>query len=203
PGMGPSCAEGGVIGILPGIIGLLQANEGVKLILGQGKPLIGRLLLFNALDMKFRELKLKKDPKCPVCGENPTVTELIDYNEFCGVPTAAEAEVSEELGPDDITPAEVKARQDRGEDFLLIDVREQHEWDICNIPGAKLIPLSEFEDRIDELDSDADIVVHCKMGGRSAKVQDILFANGYSKVKNMVGGVTRWADDVDPSMPKY
>ena len=203
PGMVPSCAEGGVIGILPGIVGLLQANEGVKLILGQGSPLIGRLLLFNALDMKFRELKLKKDPTCPVCGENPTVTELIDYNEFCGVPTGGDAEVSEELGPDEITPAQVKERMDRGEEFVLIDVREEHEWEICNIPGAKLIPLSEFEARIDELDTDADIVVHCKMGGRSAKAQDILFANGYPKVKNMVGGVTRWADDVDSSMPKY
>ena len=203
PGMVPSCAEGGVIGILPGIVGLLQANEGVKLILGQGSPLIGRLLLFNALDMKFRELKLKKDPTCPVCGENPTVTELIDYNEFCGVPTGGDAEVSEELGPDEITPAQVKERMDRGEEFVLIDVREEHEWEICNIPGAKLIPLSEFEDRIDELDTDADIVVHCKMGGRSAKAQDILFANGYSKVKNLVGGITRWADDIDSSMPKY
>lgn len=203
PGMVPSCAEGGVIGILPGIVGLLQANEGVKLILGKGTALIGRLLLFNALDMKFRELKLKKDPTCPVCGENPTVTELIDYNEFCGVPTASEETVSDELAPDEITPAQVKARMDGGDDFVLVDVREQHEWDICNIDGAKLIPLSEFEDRIDELDSDADIVVHCKMGGRSAKVQDILYANGYSNVKNMVGGITRWADDVDASMPKY
>ncbi len=203
PGMVPSCAEGGVIGILPGIVGLLQANEGVKLILGQGSPLIGRLLLFNALDMKFRELKLKKDPTCPVCGENPTVTELIDYNEFCGVPTGADAEISQELGPDEITPAQVKERMDKGEDFVLVDVREQHEWEICNIQGATLIPLSELEDRIDELDSDADIVVHCKLGGRSAKAQDILFANGYPNVKNLVGGITRWADDVDPSMPKY
>ena len=203
PGMVPSCAEGGVIGILPGIVGLLQANEGVKLILGKGTPLIGRLLLFNALDMKFRELKLKKDPNCPVCGENPTVTELIDYNQFCGVPTATEEAVSDDLAPDEITPAHVKARMDSGDDFVLIDVREQHEWDICNIDGAKLIPLSEFEDRMDEIDSDADIVVHCKMGGRSAKAQDVLYANGYSKVKNMVGGITRWADEVDSSMPKY
>ena len=202
--MVPSCAEGGVIGILPGIVGLLQANEGVKLILGKGNPLIGRLLLFNALDMKFRELKLKKDPKCPVCGDNPTVTELIDYNEFCGVPTATEEAASDEdLAADEITPAQVKARQDAGDDFVLIDVREPHEWDICNIPGAKLIPLGDVENRLDEIDSDADIVLHCKMGGRSAKAQDILYANGYTNVRNMVGGITRWADDVDSAMPKY
>ena len=204
PGMVPSCAEGGVIGILPGIVGLLQANEGVKLILGQGTPLIGRLLLFNALDMKFRELKLKKDPTCPVCGENPTVTELIDYNEFCGVPTAGEEqELSEDIAPDEITPAQVKARLDAGDDFVLVDVREPHEWEICNIEGARLIPMSEFESRIDELDPDMDIVVHCKMGGRSASVQDVLNANGFGNVKNMVGGITRWADEVDSSMPKY
>jgi len=204
PGMVPSCAEGGVIGILPGIVGLIQANEGVKLILGKGTPLLGRLLLFNALDMKFRELKLKKDPKCPVCGDNPSVTELIDYNEFCGVPTATEEATSDEdLAADEITPAQVKARQDAGDDFVLIDVREPHEWDISNIPGAKLIPLGEVDSRLDEIDPDADIVLHCKMGGRSAKAQDILYANGYTNVRNMVGGITRWADDVDPSMPKY
>ena len=202
PGMVPSCAEGGVIGILPGIVGLLQANEGVKLILGQGNSLIGRLLLFNALDMKFRELKLNKDPKCPVCGDNPTVTELIDYNQFCGVPTATE-EASDDLAPDEITPAQVKEMIEQGEEFVLVDVREPHEWDICNIASARLVPLSEFEDRIGELDSDTDIVVHCKMGGRSAKAQDILYANGFPNVKNMVGGITRWADDVDTSMPKY
>ena len=211
PGMVPSCAEGGVIGILPGIVGLLQANEGVKLILGKGTPLIGRLLLFNALDMKFRELKLAKDPNCPICGENPTITELIDYNEFCGMPVAAEAQTEaanvnghdEQISDLEITPRQVKERLERGDNFVLVDVRETHEWDIANIEGAKLIPLSEFEKRIGELDPDADIVVHCKMGGRSAKAQDMLLANGFTKVKNMVGGITRWADDVDPSTPKY
>jgi adenylyltransferase/sulfurtransferase len=203
PGMVPSCAEGGVLGILPGIVGLIQANEAVKLILGQGNPLIGRLLLFNALDMKFRELKLKKDPKCPVCGENPTVTELIDYQEFCGVPKTDEPATEENLAADEISPAQVKARMARGDDFVLIDVREPHEWEIANIEGAKLIPLGEIEDRIDELDPDADIVLHCKMGGRSAKAQDILYANGFSNVKNMVGGILRWADEVDPTMMKY
>ena len=205
PGMVPSCAEGGVIGILPGIVGLIQANEGVKLILGEGSPLIGRLLLFNALDMKFRELKLKKDPSCPVCSENPTVTELIDYQEFCGIPAAdaQEAAGDEQLADDEITPAQVKEKLDRGDDFVLIDVREPFEWDICNIDGAKLIPLGEVENRIDEIDPDAEIVLHCRTGKRSADAQDILYANGYSNVYNMVGGITRWADDVDPSIPKY
>ncbi len=203
PGMVPSCAEGGVLGILPGIVGLIQANEAVKLILGQGNPLIGRLMLFNALDMKFRELKLKKDPSCPVCGENPTVTELIDYQEFCGVPKTDAPATEENLAADEITPAQVKGRLARGEDFVLIDVREPHEWDIAHIEGAKLIPLGQVENRIGELDPDADIVLHCKMGGRSAKAQDILYANGFTNVKNMVGGITRWADEVDPSMPKY
>jgi adenylyltransferase/sulfurtransferase len=207
PGMVPSCAEGGVIGILPGIVGLIQANEGVKLILGEGTPLIGRLLLFNALDMKFRELRLNKDPKCPLCGTNPTITGLIDYTEFCGVPVAAERKeekpVEEVLADDEITPRQVKQRLDRGDKFVLIDVREPHEYEICNIPGAKLIPLSQFETRIGELDSDADIVLHCKMGGRSARAQDILYANGFTSVKNMVGGITRWSNDVDPSVPKY
>ena len=203
PGMVPSCAEGGVLGILPGIVGLIQANEAVKLILGQGSPLIGRLLLFNALDMKFRELKLKKDPSCPVCGENPTVTALIDYQEFCGVPKTDAPATEEALAPDEITPAQVKARMARNEDFTLIDVREPFEWDIAHIDGARLIPLGQIEQRIDELDPDADIVLHCKMGGRSAKAQDILYASGFTNVKNMVGGITRWADEVDPSLPKY
>jgi len=203
PGMVPSCAEGGVLGILPGIVGLIQANEAVKLILGVGTPLIGRLLLFNALDMKFRELKLKKDPSCPICGTNPTVTALIDYQEFCGVPKTDAPATEENLAADEISPAQVKGRMARGEDFLLIDVREPHEWQIAKIEGAKLIPLGQFESRIGELDPDADIVLHCKMGGRSAKAQDILYANGFTNVKNMVGGILRWADEVDSSIPKY
>lgn len=208
PGMVPSCAEGGVIGILPGIIGLIQANEAVKLIIGQGTPLTGRFLTFNALDMKFRELKLRKDPNCPICGENPTITELIDYHEFCGVPhpddAAAEAaEADEDLAPDEITPAQVQDKLANNGGAELIDVREPHEYEICRIDGAKLIPLSEFENRIDEIDPDKEIILHCKMGGRSAKAQDILYANGYQNVLNMVGGITRWADDVDPSLPKY
>lgn len=206
PGMVPSCAEGGVIGILPGIIGLIQANEAVKLIIGKGTPLIGRFLTFNALDMKFRELKLRKDPNCPICGENPTVTELIDYQEFCGVPPASEAvaeTASDDLAPDEITPAQVREKLNNGGGSILIDVREPHEWDIVRIEGATLIPLSEFESRIDEIDPDKEVILHCKMGGRSAKAQDILYANGYANVLNMVGGITRWADEVDPSLPKY
>jgi adenylyltransferase/sulfurtransferase len=201
--MVPSCAEGGVLGILPGIVGLIQANEAVKLILGQGTPLVGRLLLFNALDMKFRELKLKKDPNCPVCGANPTVTALIDYQEFCGVPKTSEPATEENLASDEISPAQVKARMARGEDFLLIDVREPHEYQIAKIEGAKLIPLGTLESRLGELDPDADIVVHCKMGGRSAKAQDLMYANGFTNVKNMVGGILRWADEVDPTVSKY
>lgn len=204
PGMVPSCAEGGVIGILPGIIGLIQANEAVKIILGQGTPLIGRFLTFNALDMKWRELKLRKDPACPICGDNPTVTELIDYQQFCGMPVPSEAPEEEaELTDIEITPAQVKARQDAGDKFTLIDVREPHEYEICSIDGSKLVPLSEFDAHIDEFDMDDDIVVHCKLGGRSAKAQDTLIANGFTNVKNMVGGITRWADEVDSSMPKY
>jgi len=203
PGMVPSCAEGGVLGVLPGIVGLLQANEAVKLILGKGTPLIGRLLLFNALDMKFRELKLKKDPSCPVCGANPTVTALIDYQEFCGVPKTDAPATEENLAADEISPAQVKGRMARGEDFLLIDVREPHEYQIAKIEGAKLIPLGQLESRLGELDPDADIVVHCKMGGRSAKAQDLMYANGFTNVKNMVGGILRWADEVDPTVSKY
>lgn len=203
PGMVPSCAEGGVLGILPGIIGLIQATEGIKLILGEGEPLIGRLVLFDALAMKFRELKLRKDPKCPICSDNPTVTELIDYNEFCGVPAAQEHETGQESQDGIITPPEVKARLERNDDFVLVDVREAHEWEICHIEGATLIPLSELEDRLGELDEDADIVVHCKLGGRSAKAQDLLTANGYENVLNMEGGIAAWSDLVDSSMPKY
>ena len=206
PGLVPSCAEGGVLGILPGIVGLIQANEGVKLALGQGTPLIGRLLLYNALDMKFRELKLLKDPNCPICGENPTVTELIDYQEFCGIPqaAAAEAEAAEGAnGDSEISPVEVKAMLDQGKAFKLIDVREPHEWEICKIDGAELIPLGQLEEHLGELDEDEEIVVHCKMGGRSAKAQDILLANGFSHVLNMQGGILRWSDDVDSSVAKY
>ncbi len=204
PGLVPSCAEGGVLGILPGIVGLIQANEAVKIILGKGTTLLGRLLLFNALDMKFRELKLKKNPECPLCGENPSITGLIDYQQFCGLPAQPDpCCAAGENGEGLISPGEVKARMDGGKPFVLIDVREPHEWDICHIEGAKLIPLGELESRIGDLDADEEIIIHCKMGGRGAQAQDILTANGFDNVLNMAGGILRWADDVDPSLAKY
>jgi adenylyltransferase/sulfurtransferase len=197
----PNCAEGGVIGVLPGIVGLLQANEAIKIIVGVGTTLAGRLLLFDALAMKFRDIKLKKDPKCPICGDNPTVTELIDYNEFCGVPHEDADPGDSEL---EISAKELKARlDDKNDNFVLIDVREQNEYDIAKIEGAVLIPLSDFEKGIQQIDKDADIVVHCKMGGRSANAQGWMLENGYSKVLNMTGGITAWSHDVDSSVPVY
>ena len=200
PGLVPSCAEGGVLGILPGVVGLIQATEVVKLILGQGEPLKGRLLLYDALAMRFRELKLRKNPDCPVCGLHPTVTKLIDYHQFCGVPKQTEVP---QVASGDISPIEVKARLDRGDDFQLIDVREVFEHQIGNIPQAKLIPLGELPKRLNEVDPSRDVVVHCKMGGRSAKAADLLRANGYTKVLNMTGGILAWSDKVDPTVPKY
>src|SRR5579883_1701539 len=201
PGLVPSCAEGGVLGILPGTIGLIQATEAVKLILGVGEPLVGRLLLYDALAMRFRELKLRRNPQCPVCGDHPTITKLIDYQEFCGVPHHQPEPVSEK--PGEISPAEVKQKIDRGDDFVLIDVREPHEWQICHITQAKLIPLGELPKRIHELDSATEIVTHCKSGMRSAKAVDFLKQAGFKKVKNMTGGILAWSDQVDPRVPKY
>src|ERR1039457_394453 len=197
PGLVPSCAEGGVLGILPGTIGLIQATETVKLILGIGEPLVGRLLLYDALGMRFRELKLRKNPECPVCGEHPTVTKLIDYQQFCGIPQQPPAAVE-----GDIDAVEVKARIDRGDSFVLIDVREPHEYQICRIPYAKLIPLGQLPQRVNELDRDIEIVAHCKSGMRSAKAVDLLKKAGY-RARNMKGGILAWSDKVDPSVPKY
>ena len=200
PGLVPSCAEGGVLGILPGIIGLIQATEVVKLILGLGESLQGRLLLYDALAMRFRELKLRKDPDCPICGTHRTITKLIDYNQFCGVPqaSATPATVAGE-----IDPVAVKARLDSGEDFQLIDVREPQEYQICNIPQARLIPLGELPKRLHELDRSRPIVVHCKTGGRSAKAAELLRQNGFTGMLNMTGGILAWSDKVDPAVPKY
>src|SRR3954469_12446990 len=204
PGLVPSCAEGGVLGILPGTIGLIQATETVKLILGIGEPLIGRLLLYDALGMRFRELKLRKNPECPICGEHRTITKLIDYHQFCGVPAPAEAATEEKKGTDDeIEVTEVKEKLDRGDNFVLIDVREPHEYQICNIPAAKLIPLGQIGQQVGELDPTADIVVHCKSGMRSAKACGILRQAGFQHVRNMKGGILAWSDQVDPSVPKY
>jgi molybdopterin/thiamine biosynthesis adenylyltransferase/rhodanese-related sulfurtransferase/molybdopterin converting factor small subunit len=198
PGLVPSCAEGGVLGILPGTIGLIQATETVKLILGIGEPLVGRLLLYDALAMRFRELKLRKNKECPVCGDHPTVTSLIDYQQFCGIPKP-QPEASME---GDISPIDVKAKIDRGDNFVLIDVREPHEYQICNIPSAKLIPLGQLPQRLDELDRDIEIVAHCKSGMRSAKAVDILTKSGF-RARNMKGGILAWSDQVDRSVPKY
>ena len=202
PGLVPSCAEGGVLGILPGVIGLIQATEAVKLILGIGEPLVGRLLLYDALAMRFRELKLRKNPDCPVCGTHPTVTKLIDYQEFCGMPQH-EPEPAPGVAEGEIDPVEVKAKMDRGDHFVLIDVREPHEYQICSIPNAKLIPLGDLPKRINELDSADEIVAHCKSGMRSAKAVDFLKQAGFRKVRNMKGGILAWSDKVDPRVPKY
>jgi molybdopterin/thiamine biosynthesis adenylyltransferase/rhodanese-related sulfurtransferase len=200
PGLVPSCAEGGVLGILPGLIGVMQATEAIKLILGAGEPLIGRLLLVDALAMKFRELKLRKNPDCPVCGKNRTITELIDYNQFCGI-RGEEKPVGDSKMPE-ISVEELKRRQDASEDIFVLDVREPHEYQICNL-GGHLIPLNDLPKRVSELDSSREIVAHCKMGGRSAKAVDFLRQAGFTKVKNLTGGINAWADKVDPKMPKY
>ena len=200
PGLVPSCAEGGVLGVLPGIIGVIQAIETVKLILGKGQSLIGRLVLFDALKMSFRELKLRKNPDCPVCGPNATIHELIDYEQFCGVTHQPEVSVGADF---EITPLELKAKMDRGDQFVLVDVREPEEYAICRIPGSKLIPRATLPERLHELSSADDIVVHCKSGVRSGMAVDFLKQTGYRKVKNLVGGILRWSDDVDPTVPKY
>jgi adenylyltransferase/sulfurtransferase len=204
PGLVPSCAEGGVLGILPGTVGLIQATETVKLILGIGEPLIGRLVLYDALAMRFRELKLRRNPECPVCGDHPTITKLIDYQEFCGIPNQQHQEAPMQASNDgDIDPLEVKSKIDRGDRFVLIDVREPHEYQICNIPQAKLIPLGDLPKRVNELNSADEIVAHCKSGMRSAKAVDFLKQAGFKKVRNMKGGILAWSDKVDPSVPKY
>jgi molybdopterin/thiamine biosynthesis adenylyltransferase/rhodanese-related sulfurtransferase len=203
PGLVPSCAEGGVLGILPGTVGCIQATEAIKLILGVGEPLIGRLLLFDALSMRFKELKLRKDPNCPICGTNPTVTELIDYEEFCGVGRGNEAPVEEEAPMQEITATELKAKIDRGDKFTLVDVREPHEYAIARIPGSKLIPLGTVADRTGDLDPEEEIVLQCKGGVRSAQALGILREKGFKKLVNLKGGILAWSEDVDPSVPKY
>jgi molybdopterin/thiamine biosynthesis adenylyltransferase/rhodanese-related sulfurtransferase len=199
PGLVPSCAEGGVLGILPGLVGIIQATEVVKLALGAGDPLIGRLLLVDALSMKFRELKLRKNPDCPVCGTHPTVTKLIDYEEFCGI---RGEEKAVESASTDMQVEELKRRLDAGENLFILDVREPHEYQICNL-GGHLIPLNDLPNRVNELDSSREIVAHCKMGGRSAKAVAFLQQAGFKKVHNLAGGITAWSERVDPKVPKY
>jgi sulfur-carrier protein adenylyltransferase/sulfurtransferase len=200
PGLVPSCAEGGVLGVLPGIVGALQAAEAIKLILGKGDPLVGRLLLFDALAMRFRELKLRKNPECPVCGNHPTVTKLIDYAEFCGI-RGEEAPAPQTSVPE-ITPRELKSRLDRGDDLFILDVREPHEYQICNLNGY-LIPLGDLPKRVSELDSSREIIAHCRSGKRSAEATQFLQKAGFRKVLNLKGGILAWSDEVDPAVPKY
>ena len=201
PGMVPSCAEGGVLGVLPGLVGTIQATEAIKLILGIGEPLIGRLLLVDALGMSFRVVQLRKNPDCPACGTRE-LTALIDYEQFCGVPQAAAAERAQAELPE-ISPRELAERIRAGDAFDLIDVRESHEWDIGRIPGARLIPLGELPSALSSLDSSRDIVVHCKSGARSARAVRQLQAAGFRRVWNLAGGILRWSDDVDSTVPKY
>jgi adenylyltransferase/sulfurtransferase len=203
PGLVPSCAEGGVLGVLPGIIGVIQATESIKLILGVGEPLIGRFLIYDALKMRFRELRLRKDPECPVCGDNPTVTALIDYEQFCGIRPEAHVEAAPAMNEWEITPVELKRRLDAGEDLFILDVREPNEYQINRIPGSTLIPLGELPRRYQELPRDREIIAQCKMGGRSARAMEYLKAVGFPKVKNLRGGILEWIDKVDPSQPKY
>jgi sulfur-carrier protein adenylyltransferase/sulfurtransferase len=200
PGLVPSCAEGGVLGILPGAIGVVQATEAVKLILGIGEPLVGRLMLYDALGMSFREMKLRKDPGCPICGENPTVTELIDYEEFCGIPQANA--VAQENGVPEITVKELKQKMDDGEPINVLDVREPHEYEVANI-GVKLVPLGELPRRLAEFDQNGNFAIHCKTGARSANAVKLLQDAGFGNVYNVKGGITAWSEEVDPSVPKY
>ena len=202
PGLVPSCAEGGVLGILPGLVGVIQATEVIKLILGKGAPLIGRLLLVDALNMRFRELKLRKNPECPVCGENPTVKELIDYQHFCGIVPESKEDKALKNGIPQITVKELKRRIDAGEDVQLIDVREPYEYQIAQI-GGKLIPQNDVPQRLAEIDRDREVVVHCRSGARSQKIAEFLKQSGYAKVANLAGGILAWSDEIDPKVQKY
>jgi adenylyltransferase/sulfurtransferase len=201
PGMVPSCAEGGVLGVLPGVIGTIQATETLKLVLGVGETLVGRLLLFDALELRFRELKLRKDPKCPACGEAPTIDRLIDYEEFCGIVPAERAR--EEAMQWDITAAELQAMREKGEDHVLIDVREPNEWRIAHIEGATLIPLGTLLARVSELDTSRLVVLQCHSGVRSMAALQFLHQAGFRKLRNLKGGIDAWSREVDPSVPRY
>jgi sulfur-carrier protein adenylyltransferase/sulfurtransferase len=202
PGLVPSCAEGGVLGILPGLVGVIQATEVIKLILGNGQPLIGRLLLVDALNMRFRELKLRKNSQCPVCGENPTVTQLIDYQQFCGIVPETPQEKNMKNGIPQLSVQELKRRLDAGEDVQLIDVREPYEYQIAQI-GGKLIPQNEVPQRLAEIDRNREVVVHCRSGARSQRIAEFLAQNGYPQVANLAGGILAWSDEIDPKIQKY
>jgi adenylyltransferase/sulfurtransferase len=205
PGLVPSCAEGGVLGVLPGIIGSLQAAEAIKLVIGRGEPLVGRLLLLDALEMRFRELRLRRDPECPACGEDPTIRELIDYEEFCGIPAAERAEAAVREGIPSVTAGELAGRLASGEKIRIVDVREPHEWDIANLSeqGATLIPLGSLDERLGDLSTADTLVVHCRSGQRSARAVRRLLDAGYRRVENLEGGILAWSAEVDPSLPTY
>lgn len=203
PGMVPSCAEGGVLGILPGIIGVMQATEAIKLILGKGETLIGRLLLFNAMEMRFREVKILRDPECPVCGDHPTIKQLIDYEQFCGLKRAEETPLAS-AGVEEVSVKELKTILDsKGNKVVVVDVREQEEYQIVHLKQSRLIPLGTLSARVNELDTADEIYVHCKLGGRSAQAVRILKTFGFKKVKNVKGGIDAWAREIDPSLPRY
>jgi sulfur-carrier protein adenylyltransferase/sulfurtransferase len=201
PGLVPSCAEGGVLGVLPGLVGMIQATEVIKFILGAGDPLVGRLLLVDSLTMRFREMRLKKDPACPVCGPHATIKELIDYNAFCGI-TESTGESAPMAAMPEMTVEELKQTMDAKKDVFVLDVREPHEYQICNL-GATLIPLGQLPARVGELDPDKHIVVHCRSGKRSADAVEFLRKSGFERVQNLRGGILAWADKIDPKMPKY
>jgi molybdopterin/thiamine biosynthesis adenylyltransferase/rhodanese-related sulfurtransferase len=202
PGLVPSCAEGGVLGILPGLVGVIQATEVIKLILGKGSPLIGRLLLVDALSMRFRELKLRKNPECPVCGSNPTVTQLIDYEQFCGILPDTQQDKAMKNGIPQITVKQFKQRRDAGDDMFLLDVREPYEVQIAQI-GGTVIPQNDVPNRLAEIPRDREIVVHCRSGARSQRIAEFLKQSGYTKVSNLAGGILAWSDEIDPSVAKY
>lgn len=202
PSMVPSCAEGGVLGVLPGVIGVMQAIEAIKLLIGIGEPLLGRLVHFDALKMKFREFKVRKDPLCPVCSANPTITGLIDYETFCGIPQARAAEEAEDFVPE-ISVESLKDRMDRNDKYVLLDVREPCEWEIARIPGARLLPLAMLSSRMSELDSTEEIIVYCRIGSRSAHAVRNLQKAGFPRLFNLAGGILAWSERVDPTMPKY
>ena len=205
PGEVPSCAEGGVMGAMVGTIGAMQATEAIKLITGVGTSAIGKLVIYNSLDMQFRNLKLRKDPNCPLCGEHPTVKELIDYEMFCGMKVEETQTKETAVKKDEIDALGLKVKMDENQDFVLVDVREQNEYDMARIPGSILVPLSQLPNRFHELDKykGKEIVVHCKMGGRSAKAIAFLKQQGFDNLVNVAGGITGWSDQVDPSVPKY
>jgi adenylyltransferase/sulfurtransferase len=202
PGLVPSCAEGGVLGILPGLVGVIQATEVIKLILGKGNPLIGRLLLVDALGMRFRELKLRKNPECPVCGDNPTVKELIDYEHFCGIIPESKEEKAVKNGIPQLSVKDLKRRIDEGEDVFILDVREPYEYQIAQI-GGKLIPQNDVPQRLTEIPRDREIIVQCRSGARSQRIAEFLKQSGYPKVVNLAGGILAWSDEIDPKVKKY